>query len=156
MEMVIEDTLAEDVDPLSAMATVAAYIFSFMERVNWAGFYVARGDTLVVGPYQGQPACMRIPFGKGVCGTVAEERRALRVDEVASFPGYIACDSATRSELVAPIIINGKLYGVLDIDSPEPARFNDDDLRLIQRVANLVAKAVEKSDAQTYALARSV
>ncbi|MDR1263392.1 MAG: GAF domain-containing protein [Oscillospiraceae bacterium] len=145
MEIVIEDTLAEENDPLAALATVSAYIFAFMERLNWVGFYIARGDTLVVGPYQGQPACVRIPFGKGVCGAAAAERRAIRVDEVGMFPGYISCDSSTRSELVAPIIIGGKLFGVLDLDSPEPARFSEDDLRMIQRIANLVAKAVARS-----------
>ncbi|MDR2656469.1 MAG: GAF domain-containing protein [Oscillospiraceae bacterium] len=152
MEIVIEDTLAEETDPLAALATVAAYIFAFMERLNWVGFYIARGETLVVGPYQGQPACVRIPFGKGVCGTVASERRAIRVDEVEAFPGYISCDSSTRSELVAPILIGGKLFGVLDLDSPEPARFSEDDLRMIQRIANLVAKAVAKSAALEPAL----
>ncbi|GHU70122.1 hypothetical protein AGMMS49992_01940 [Clostridia bacterium] len=145
MEMVIEDTLAEESDPLAAMATVAAYIYAFMERVNWAGFYVARGETLVVGPYQGQPACVRIPFGKGVCGTAAQERRAIRVDEVGTYPGYISCDSSTRSELVAPIIIGDKVFGVLDLDSPEPARFNEADLSLIQRIANLVGKTIAKA-----------
>ncbi|MDR1599800.1 MAG: GAF domain-containing protein [Oscillospiraceae bacterium] len=146
MEMVINDTLAEDIDPLSAMSTVAAYIFAFMERVNWAGFYIAHNETLTVGPYQGQPACIRIPFGRGVCGAAALERRAIRVDEVSAFPGYIACDSSTRSELVAPIIIDDKLFGVLDLDSPEPARFSDEDERVVQRVANTLAKSIARSN----------
>ena len=137
--MVIEDTLAEETDELANLATVAAYIYAYMTRLNWAGFYILRGDTLVVGPYQGQPACVRIPMGKGVCGTAASERRAIIVPEVSDFPGYIACDSATRSELAAPVYMNGELYGVLDIDSPEPGRFTDSDAAIIIECARLVS-----------------
>jgi GAF domain-containing protein len=147
MELVIKDTLSEEIDPMAAMATVAAYMYAFMERLNWVGFYIARGDILTVGPYQGQPACIKIPFGKGVCGQAAVQRVGLKVDEVSAFPGYISCDASTRSELVAPIIIGDKLFGVIDLDSPEPARFSDDDLRMTQRIANMVGKAVAKAAA---------
>jgi len=142
--MVIQDTLAEETDELANLATVAAYIYAYLTRLNWVGFYILRGDTLVVGPYQGQPACVRIPMGRGVCGTAAAERRTIAVGEVSDFPGYISCDGATRSEVVAPIYKNGELYGVLDIDSPEPGRFCESDITAINECARLVSEYLSK------------
>ena len=116
-------------------ANMSALIFTSLPDLNWAGFYFLRGDTLVLGPFQGKPACVRIAVGKGVCGTAAAERRTLRVEDVDAFPGHIACDSASRSELVVPLIRNGAVIGVLDIDSPVPARFGAIDQAGLERLA---------------------
>ena len=98
-----------------------------LEGINWAGFYLFENGELVLGPFQGKPACVKIPLGKGVCGTAAENNKTLRVDDVHSFKGHIACDSASNSEIVIPINKNGALFGVLDIDSPHFARFDGED-----------------------------
>ncbi len=110
--------------PLANAANLAALIFHSLVDLNWAGFYFAEGDELVVGPFQGLPACVRIPFGRGVCGAAAAERATQRVDDVHAFDGHIACDVNSRSEIVVPLIRNGELLGVLDIDSPKPGRFD--------------------------------
>ena len=106
------------------LANAAALLYECLEAINWAGFYLAEGELLVLGPFQGRPACIEIPFGRGVCGTAAREDRTLRVDDVHSFDGHIACDAASNSEIVIPLHREGKVVGVLDIDSPEPARFS--------------------------------
>jgi len=127
-------------DPIANMANVAALLFEALPDINWAGFYRNVGGELVLGPFQGRPACIRIPFGKGVCGTAAATREVQRVDDVDAFPGHIACDSASRSELVVPILgADGGLVALLDLDSPIPARFDKEDekgcLELAQRLA---------------------
>jgi GAF domain-containing protein len=142
--MVVRDTLAEETDDLANLATVAAYVYAYITRVNWVGFYILRGDTLVVGPYQGMPACVRIPLGKGVCGTAAAEKRVIVVPEVSKFAGHIACDAASRAELVIPIYKDGELYGVLDIDSPEPNRFDEEDVTTLTEIGRLVSDALSK------------
>ena len=109
------------------LANAAALLYESLETINWAGFYLAEGELLVLGPFQGKPACIEIPFGRGVCGTAAQQDRTQRVEDVHCFPGHIACDSASNSEIVIPLHARGKVIGVLDIDSPERARFSDVD-----------------------------
>ena len=111
-------------DPVANMANVAALIWQFLPSLNWAGFYRFMDGQLVLGPFQGKPACIRIALGSGVCGTAAETRRTIRVADVHAFPGHIACDSASASEIVVPILVEGALVGVLDLDSPLPDRFD--------------------------------
>lgn len=113
---------------IANMANLSALLFTSMEDINWAGFYLLDGtDELVLGPFQGNPACIRIPLGKGVCGTAASELTTQLVEDVHSFDGHIACDAASNSEIVIPVMRNGELFAVLDIDSPSLARFDDED-----------------------------
>jgi L-methionine (R)-S-oxide reductase len=112
---------------LANTANMCALLFQIMPAVNWTGFYFLRGAELVLGPFQGKVACVRIALGRGVCGSSAERRETLVVPDVFEFPGHIACDGASRSEIVVPLIQNGRLLGVLDIDSPELARFDAED-----------------------------
>jgi len=127
-------------DPIARAANTAALIFSALPDINWAGFYFLHGDVLVVGPFQGKPACMRIAVGQGVCGTAAARRETVIVPDVAEFPGHIACDTASRSEIVIPLITGERILGVLDIDSPSAARFDAVDARgLEQLVAVLLS-----------------
>ena len=114
-------------DPIANAANTAALIYQSLPRINWAGFYFLQGTELVLGPFQGKPACVRIAIGKGVCGAAAEKRASVVVPDVFAFPGHIACDAASRSELVVPLVARGELLGVLDLDSPEPGRFDDED-----------------------------
>jgi len=114
-------------DFIANMANFSALIYHSLADLNWAGFYILRGDALILGPFQGQPACVRIPLGKGVCGTSAQRWETIRVDDVHQFPGHIACDSASQSEIVIPIIKEERLVGVLDLDSPILKRFDADD-----------------------------
>lgn len=118
---------AGEPDAIANMANAAALIGQFLPDLNWSGFYRMVGGELVLGPFQGKAACIRIPLGKGVCGAAAETRETQRVEDVHAFPGHIACDAASRSELVVPIVVEGRLIGVLDLDSPEPARFDAED-----------------------------
>jgi GAF domain-containing protein len=126
-------------DTVANMANVAALIWQFLPDLNWAGFYRMVGDELVLGPFQGKPACIRIPLGRGVCGAAAQTRETQLVEDVHAFPGHIACDDASASEIVVPILHDGRLIGVLDLDSPRPARFDQQDRigleRLIARIA---------------------
>jgi L-methionine (R)-S-oxide reductase len=119
--------LAHETDFTANLANAAAAIYHTLPSLNWAGFYLLRGSELVLGPFQGKPACVRIPMGKGVCGTVAEQRKSVLVPDVHAFPGHIACDSASQSELVVPLIRGETLIGVLDLDSPLLARFDAHD-----------------------------
>ena len=109
------------------LANVSALLAQALPDLNWAGFYLREGDTLVLGPFQGKPACIQIPWGKGVCGTAAARRETLRVPDVHAFPGHIACDSASASELVIPLTVAGQVAAVLDLDSPLPGRFTPED-----------------------------
>ncbi|MET3575375.1 GAF domain-containing protein [Bhargavaea ullalensis] len=123
------------------LANASALLNQFMERINWAGFYLMDGeDELVLGPFQGLPACVRIPLGKGVCGTAAKEQKTQLVDDVFAFPGHIACDAASRSEVVVPIVVQGRLIGVLDIDSPEKSRFTKEDAEGLEKFVGILAK----------------
>ncbi len=126
-----------ETDRVARTANTAALIYNRMPRLNWAGFYFLQGETLVLGPFQGLPACTRIPLGRGVCGTAAAERRTIVVADVHAFPGHIACDSASASEIVVPLVRDGVVVGVLDIDSPERDRFSAEDQALVEGVALL-------------------
>ena len=130
-------------DPIANAANLASLIFHTLPELNWAGFYWMKGGELVLGPFQGKPACVRIALGRGVCGTAARERRTIVVPDVDKFPGHIACDSASRSEVVVPVVREGQVLGVLDIDSPALARFDDAHARALER---LVADFVEATD----------
>lgn len=122
--------LAGEHDRIANAANFAALVYHGLPDLNWAGFYLSQGDVLVVGPFQGLPACVRIPYGKGVCGTAAVTRATQVVPDVDAFPGHIACDAASRSEIVVPLIDrHGALIGVFDVDSPTPGRFDDEDRR---------------------------
>jgi L-methionine (R)-S-oxide reductase len=114
-------------DMIANAANMSALIFQFLPDLNWAGFYFMRGGELVLGPFQGKTACVRIAVGRGVCGTAVERQESIVVPDVHAFPGHIACDSASRSELVVPLTKDGQVLGVLDLDSPNPNRFDDED-----------------------------
>jgi GAF domain-containing protein len=138
--------LSGEPDLIANAANTAALLFDALPDVNWAGFYFLRKSAnaeaeLVVGPFQGKPACVRIPLGKGVCGTAAATRKTIVVLDVHEFPGHIACDGASQSEIVVPLITNDTLLGVLDIDSPSLARFDDADRRGIERLAAIFVAA---------------
>jgi len=120
----IEGLLTGETDFTANLANAAAAIFHAVPALNWAGFYLSRGPDLVLGPFQGKPACVRIPMGKGVCGSAAEQRRTVLVADVHAFPGHIACDPASQSELVVPLIRGETLIGILDLDSPLLTRFD--------------------------------
>jgi GAF domain-containing protein len=126
-------------DAIANMANVAALIWMSLPGLNWAGFYRTIGDELVLGPFIGKPACIRIPLGQGVCGTAAASGTTQLVPDVHAFPGHIACDAQTRSELVVPIVRAGRVVAVLDLDSPEPARFDEEDTRGLEDVAQVCA-----------------
>ena len=127
MASALEGLVAGEPDAVANMANASALIFESLPDVNWVGFYRNVGGELVLGPFQGRAACIRIPFGTGVCGTAAATREVQLVEDVHAFPGHIACDSASNSEIVVPLIRDGELIGVLDIDSPTTARFDRED-----------------------------
>jgi GAF domain-containing protein len=122
-------------DRIANAANLSALVNHSLPDLNWVGFYLYDGNELVVGPFQGLPACVRIPLDKGVCGAAARTRTTQRVADVNAFPGHIACDSASRSELVVPLVVDGELFGVLDLDSPLPDRFDADDQRGMEAIA---------------------
>ena len=124
-------------------ANLSSLLFHSLPDLNWAGFYWMKGGELVLGPFQGKPACVRIALGRGVCGTAAHERRTIVVPDVNAFPGHIACDSASRSEVVVPIVHRGHVLGVLDLDSPSPRRFDEDDARGLEQVVEAFLAATE-------------
>ena len=134
---------AGEAEAIANMANVAALLWESLPDLNWAGFYWVKGGELVLGPFQGKPACVRIPVGRGVCGTAAARAAAVVVPDVHTFAGHIACDAASRSELVVPIVSHGALVGVLDLDSPSPGRFDAEDAagcaELVQRLADRFA-----------------
>jgi L-methionine (R)-S-oxide reductase len=129
-------------DPIANMANAAALIWQYLPDLNWAGFYRLIGDTLVVGPFLGKPACIRIAIGDGVCGAAAKTRETQLVEDVHAFPGHIACDAASRSELVVPIVHGGRLIGVLDLDSPTAARFDAADAKGCEALMALLAPRI--------------
>jgi GAF domain-containing protein len=135
--------LAGERDFTANSANLSALLFHSLEGLNWAGFYWMKGNELVLGPFQGKPACVRIALGKGVCGTAAASGRTVVVRDVHAFPGHIACDSASMSEVVVPVTVSGRVIGVLDLDSPRPARFDDEDARGLEAI---VAAFVECTD----------
>lgn len=135
--------IEDEPDAVANMANAAALLWQYLPELNWAGFYRAVGDMLVLGPFQGKPACIRIPFGQGVCGTAAASLQVQCVIDVHAFPGHIACDAASASELVVPIVTDGRLIAVLDLDSPRAGRFDEADVagcvRLMERLAPRIA-----------------
>ena len=133
----------DETDPVANMANCAALIFNSVPRLNWAGFYLLKGGELVLGPFQGQPACVRIALGRGVCGTAAENHSTLRVADVTKFPGHIACASASRSEIVVPMLTDDShLIGVLDVDSPELDRFDAEDEAGLTILAGIMSRKI--------------
>ena len=134
--------IGDETDAVANMANASGLIFESLPDLNWVGFYRNVGGELVLGPFQGRPACIRIPFGKGVCGVAAETRQVQRVEDVHAFPGHIACDSASNSEIVLPLIRDGELLGVLDIDSPRHGRFTEEDEAGLRPIAEILARAL--------------
>jgi len=134
--------VAGEPDPIANMANASALIYETLPDVNWVGFYRNIGGELVLGPFQGRPACIRMTFDQGVCGAAAKSRRVQRVEDVHAFAGHIACDSASNSEIVLPLIRDGELLGVLDIDSPKRARFTQEDEAGCVRLAEILARVL--------------
>lgn len=134
----LQALLHNEPNRIANLANASAILGQFLHDINWVGFYLYEEGELVLGPFQGLPACTRIPMGKGVCGTAAEQRKVLTVDDVEKFPGHIACDSASKSEIVLPLIKNQKLIGVLDIDSPKIKRFDATDAKYLQKFADIL------------------
>lgn len=130
-------------DLVANAANLSALLFHALEQVNWVGFYFLKKGQLVVGPFQGKPACVTIPLGKGVCGTAAATRRVQRVADVHDFPGHIACDVESRSEIVVPLLADGRLLGVLDLDSPVAGRFSRQDEELLAAIAECFVQSVD-------------
>lgn len=133
---------AGEPDGVANMANVAALMWEFIPALNWGGFYRMVEGELVLGPFVGRPACIRIPVGRGVCGAAAESGQTQLVEDVHAFPGHIACDAASRSELVVPVVRDGQVIAVIDLDSPEPARFGEGDARGIEALAALLADRI--------------
>jgi len=129
-------------DLIANAANIAALLYHALPDVNWVGFYFLKDGELVVGPFQGKPACVRIALGKGVCGTVALKRESIVVPDVNQFPGHIFCDAASLSEVVVPLIRNGELLGVLDIDSPKLARFDEEDRAGLEKLAEVLLRSI--------------
>lgn len=130
----VASLLGDETDALASAANFVGLLYHSIDDVNWLGLYVLRGEELVLGPFQGQPACVHIDVGAGVCGTAAASRETLRIADVHQFPGHIVCDAASRSEIVVPLIVNDELIAVLDIDSASPDRFSEDDQQGIERL----------------------
>jgi GAF domain-containing protein len=138
----VKDQLETENDLIANFSNISAMIKFYMDDCNWAGFYFNKENTLVLGPFQGLPACIRIPFGKGVCGTAAKEGKILRVEDVHKFSGHIPCDSASNSEIVLPILKDGEIFGVLDIDSPSFSRFGELEEFYLKQVVELIEKYI--------------
>lgn len=134
--------LKNEKDTLANLANISAIINMYMDDINWVGFYLMKEGTLILGPFQGKPACNRIAVGEGVCGTAIQEGKTQRVDDVLSLDNHIACDSASRSELVVPIYKEGVVFGVLDIDSPSLARFSDLEQTYMEKLVNLLESSL--------------
>ena len=135
----MEALTAGETDPVANMANAAALVWEYLPDLNWAGFYRMIAGELVLGPFQGKAACIRIALGQGVCGTAAATRMTQIITDVHAFPGHIACDTASNSELVVPILCEGRLFGVLDLDSPKHARFDDQDAAGCEALAQLLS-----------------
>lgn len=138
----LEALLHNETDVLANSANFVGLVYNALPDVNWLGIYVLRDEELVLGPFQGNPACVRIPIGQGVCGTAARDRKAIRVADVHEFDGHIVCDPASRSEVVVPLVAGGRLLGVLDIDSPLPARFSEQDQRGVESLCEVFIKSI--------------
>ena len=133
---------AGEPDGIANMANIAALLWDFLPDVNWAGFYRMVDGELVLGPFMGRPACIRIPLGKGVCGVAAQDAATQLVKDVHAFPGHIACDAVTNSELVVPVMRDGQVIAVIDLDSPSKARFDEEDRAGIERLAEIISERI--------------
>ncbi len=142
LNMKLTGLICEEPDWLANLANASAVLWMLLEDINWAGFYLYKNGELVLGPFQGKPACTHIGIGKGVCGTAAELKQTQLVKNVHEFPGHIACDSASNSEIVVPVIKNDSLIGVLDIDSPVPGRFDETDRKHLEKFVSIIEKYV--------------
>lgn len=138
--------MSAEFDALANSANFVGLLYHAIGDINWLGIYVLRDDKLVLGPFQGKPACIRIPLGSGVCGTAAKNQQTLRVDDVHDFDGHIACDAASRSEIVVPLLSNGTLLGVLDVDSPTVGRFSENDQNGIERLCSTFVKMLARRE----------
>ena len=150
----LRDELSSLINPeeplLTALSNAAALLYHSLEKINWCGFYLYDGEKLVLGPFAGKPACTVIPMGKGVCGTAAAEQRIIRVADVKEFPGHIACDPASQSEIVLPLVLrSGKLFGVLDIDAPIKNRFSEEDEATLAEIRDVLMNKVDAVIART-------
>ncbi len=141
LKLQLRSLLEGERDFIANAANLSSLLYHSLPDLNWAGLYLHKGGELVLGPFQGPPACVRIAIGKGVCGTAAEQRQTILVDNVHDFPGHIACDSASNSEIVVPLIADDKLVGVLDLDSPEFTRFDDEDARGLNELVEIFIQA---------------
>ncbi len=131
---------------IADLANASALLYNTLEDINWAGFYLMKDGRLVLGPFQGKPACIEIPVGKGVCGTAVEREQTILVEDVHDFPGHIACDSASASEIVVPLCVGGAIVGVLDIDSPRVGRFTEEDRAGLEEFAAVLEAELAKTD----------
>lgn len=134
--------IADEPDVIANFANISALLMDAIEDINWVGFYILKDNQLVLGPFQGKPACVRIPIGKGVCGTAVIEKSIQCIEDVHAFDGHIACDSASNSEIVLPIMLEESVYGVLDIDSPTFTRFDDKDIAGLSKIVHLIESYV--------------
>ena len=142
LESALQGLVADEPDGIANMANAAALIWETLPDINWAGFYLYKSGELVLGPFQGKPACVRIAIGKGVCGTAAARRETVLVEDVHAFPGHIACDSASNSDIVIPLIRGTELLGVLDLDSPKHARFGSADAHGLETLARIFLESL--------------
>lgn len=136
----LQALIEDESDQIANLANASALLNQFLDQINWVGFYLTKEDELVLGPFQGLPACVRIKFGRGVCGTAAQNKQTERVPDVHLFPGHIACDSASQSEIVVPMIKDGQVIGVLDIDSPIKERFDEVDQKCLEEFVDVLVK----------------
>lgn len=134
--------IEDEKNSIANLSNASALLNQFLDRINWVGFYLMEDGELVLGPFQGLPACVRIKLGKGVCGTAASKKETVRVEDVHAFPGHIACDAASQSEIVVPILKNGNVIGVLDIDSPEKNRFDELDQQKLEEFVEVLAQSI--------------
>ncbi|MEF9921220.1 MAG: GAF domain-containing protein [Erysipelotrichaceae bacterium] len=137
--------IQDETDIIANLANLSALLNQYFERINWVGFYLYKEEQLILGPFQGNPACLRIPLTRGVCGLSATTKTMQNIKDVHQFPGHIACDEASRSEIVFPILIKGELFGVLDIDAPIPNRFTIDDEKVLSSFIKILEKHLEKN-----------
>lgn len=145
----IEAIVAGETDMIANMANISALLYWQLDRVNWAGFYLHKENQLVLGPFHGQPACIRIPIGKGVCGTAVSENTIMLVEDVHQFSGHIACDAASNSEIVLPIRFGDKIIAVLDLDSPDIARFDTEDKQGLIQIVNILQASLDEKHLST-------
>lgn len=146
LHLALRELIRDETDALANLANSAALLFELMDEINWAGYYLFKENQLILGPFQGKPACVRIPLGKGVCGTAAQNREPIVVRDVHLFPGHIACDQASAAEIVIPIVKEDRLIGVLDVDSPVKARFDERDRQGLQDYVNILAANIRWED----------